>query len=144
MTSACLSQTSKAHVHHNTLEKSKAFQMLKTCRLSRVYILAKGDKDVTSAYCSKRRIRMRACHAHVLNPHLLFFSLSPVNLSLERFLGTYATDDFDLLIPRPIYILLILLPDTFLNLLKEYFISSILFHLSKLIKQLLFDIINLS
>ena len=37
----------------------------------------------------------------------------------------------------------ILLPDTFLNLLKEYFLSSVLFHLSKLIKQLLFDIINL-
>ena len=36
--------------------------------------------------------------------------------------------------------LIILLPDTFLNLLKEYFISSVLFHLSKLIKQLLFDI----
>ena len=32
---------------------------------------------------------MRACHAHVLNPHLLFFSLSPVGLSLEGFLGTY-------------------------------------------------------
>ena len=39
--------------------------------------------------------------------------------------------------------LIILLPDTFLNLLKEYFLSSILLHLSKLIKQLLFDIINL-
>ena len=32
---------------------------------------------------------MRACHAHVLNPHLLFFSLSPISLSLEGFLGTY-------------------------------------------------------
>ena len=39
--------------------------------------------------------------------------------------------------------LIILLPDTFLNILKEYFLSSILLHLSKLIKQLLFDIINL-
>ena len=37
ITSACLSQTSKTHVHHNTLEKSKAFPLLKTCRLSRVY-----------------------------------------------------------------------------------------------------------
>ena len=47
---------------------------------------------------------MRACHAHVLNPHLLFFSLSPVGLSLEGFLGTPATDDFDLLIHRLVYI----------------------------------------
>ena len=87
---------------------------------------------------------MRACHAHVLNPHLLFFSLSLVSLSLEGFLGTSATDDFDLFNLRLVYILIILLPDTFLNLLKEYFILSVLFHLSKLIKQLLFDIINLS
>ena len=62
--------------------------------------------DVTSAYCSKRKIRMRACHAHVLNPHLLFFSLSPVNLSLEGFLGTSTTDDFDLIILRLVYILI--------------------------------------
>ena len=47
---------------------------------------------------------MRACHAHVLNPHLLFFSLSPISLSLEGFLGTSATDDFDLIILRPVYI----------------------------------------
>ena len=95
------------------MEKPKAFQMLKTCRLSRVYILAKGDKDVTSAYCSKRRIRMRACHAHVSKHHLFFLSLSPVCLSLEGFLGTSATDDFDLLILCLVYILIILLPDTF-------------------------------
>ena len=37
-----------------------------------------------------------------------------------------------------------LLPDTFLNILKEYFISYVLFHLSKLIKQLLFGTIILS
>ena len=49
---------------------------------------------------------MRACHAHVLNPHLLFFSLSLVSLSLEGFLGTSATDDFDLLILCPVYILI--------------------------------------
>ena len=49
---------------------------------------------------------MRACHAHVLNPHLLFFSLSPVSLSLEGFLGTSATDDFDLIILCPAYILI--------------------------------------
>ena len=49
---------------------------------------------------------MRACHAHVLNPHLLFFSLSPISLSLEGFLGTSATDDFDLLILRSVYILI--------------------------------------
>ena len=49
---------------------------------------------------------MRACHAHVLNPHLLFFSLSPISLSLEGFLGTSATDDFDLLILHPVYILI--------------------------------------
>ena len=55
-----------------------------------------------------------------------------------------ATDDFDLIILRLVYILIILLPDTFLNLLKEYFISSVLFHLSKLIKQLLFGTIILS
>ena len=47
---------------------------------------------------------MRACHAHVLNPNLLFFSLSLVSLSLEGFLGTSATDDFDLLIHRLVYI----------------------------------------
>ena len=53
----------------------------------RVYIYSqKALWIVPSAYCSKRRIRMRACHAHVLNPHLLFFSLSPVSLSLEGFL----------------------------------------------------------
>ena len=49
---------------------------------------------------------MRACHAHVLNPHLLFFSFSPISLSLEGFLGTSATDDFDLIILRPVYILI--------------------------------------
>ena len=47
---------------------------------------------------------MRACHAHVLNPHLLFFSLSLVSLSLEGFLGTSATDDFDLFNLRLVYI----------------------------------------
>ena len=35
-----------------------------------------------------------------------FLSLSPFCLSLEGFLGTYATDDFDLLILRPVYILI--------------------------------------
>ena len=60
--------------------------LLKIRRLSRVLLLAKGDKDVTSAYCSKRRIRMRACHAHVQIQLLLFFYLSPVSLSLEGFL----------------------------------------------------------
>ena len=49
---------------------------------------------------------MRACHAHVLNPHLLFFSLSLVSLSLERFLGTSATDDFDLFNLCLVYILI--------------------------------------
>ena len=49
---------------------------------------------------------MHACHAHVLNPHLLFFSLSLVSLSLEGFLGTSATDDFDLFYLRPVYILI--------------------------------------
>ena len=49
---------------------------------------------------------MRACHAHVLNPHLLFFSLSPVSLSLEGFLGTSATDDFDLFNLCLVYILI--------------------------------------
>ena len=49
---------------------------------------------------------MRACHAHVLNPHLLFFSLSLVSLSLEGFLGTSATDDFDLFNLRLVYILI--------------------------------------
>ena len=61
---------------------------------------------VPRAYCSKRRIRMRACHAHVLNPHLLFFSLSLVSLSLEGFLGTSATDNFDLFNLRLVYILI--------------------------------------
>ena len=49
---------------------------------------------------------MRACHAHVLNPHLLFFSLSLVSLSLEGILGTSATDDFDLFNLRLVYILI--------------------------------------
>ena len=47
---------------------------------------------------------MHACHAHVLNPHFFFLSLSPVCLSLEGFLGTSATDDFDLLILSLVYI----------------------------------------
>ena len=116
------------------MEKPKAFQMLKTCRLSRVYILAKGALG-----CAKR-VLLQKENPHARLPrtrtksHLLFFSLSLVSLSLEGFLGTSATDDFDLIILRPVYILIILLPDTFLNLLKEYFISSVLFHLSKLIK----------
>ena len=80
--------------------------MLKTCRLSRVYILAKGALGCDKWVLSNRRISMRACHAHVLNPHLLFFSLSPISLSLEGFLGTSATDDFDLLILRLVYILI--------------------------------------
>ena len=49
---------------------------------------------------------MRACHAHVLNPHLLFFSLSLVSLSLEGILGTSATDDFDLFNLCLVYILI--------------------------------------
>ena len=107
MTSACLSQTSKTHVHHKLPpEKSKAFQMLKTCRLSRVLILAKGALGCAKRVLSNRRICMRACHAHVLNPHLLFFSLSPVSSSLEGFLGTSTTDDFDLIILRLVYILI--------------------------------------
>ena len=49
---------------------------------------------------------MRACHAHV-SKHLLFYlSLSPVSLSIEGFLGTSATNDFDLLILRLVYILI--------------------------------------
>ena len=58
MTSACLSQTSKTHVHHSTLEKSKAFPLLKMCRLSRVYILAKGALG-----CAKRVLLQKE------NPH---------------------------------------------------------------------------
>ena len=80
--------------------------MLKTRILSRIYLLAKGAFGCAKRVLSNRRIRMRACHAHVLNPHLLFFSLSPVSLSLEGFLGTSATDDFDLLILRLVYILI--------------------------------------
>ena len=49
---------------------------------------------------------MRACHAHVSKHHLFYLSLSPVSLSLEGFLGTSATDDFDLLILHPVYILI--------------------------------------
>ena len=36
--------------------------------------------------------------------YFYFLSLSLVSLSLERFLGTPATDDFDLLIHRLVYI----------------------------------------
>ena len=49
---------------------------------------------------------MRACHAHVSKHHFFFLSLSLVILSLEGFLGTSATDDFDLIILRPVYILI--------------------------------------
>ena len=61
--------------------------------------------DVPSAYCSKRRIRMRACHAHVLNLHLLFFYLSRLSVCPSKgFSKAFATDDFDLLIFRLVYI----------------------------------------
>ena len=49
---------------------------------------------------------MRACHAHVSKHHLFYLSLSPVSLSLEGFLGTSATDDFDLFYLCPVYILI--------------------------------------
>ena len=49
---------------------------------------------------------MRACHAHVSKHHLFYLSLSPVSLSLEGFLGTSATDDFDLIILCLVYILI--------------------------------------
>ena len=41
---------------------------------------------------------------NVPKPHLFFLSLSPVCLPLEGFLGTSATDDFDLIILRLVYI----------------------------------------
>ena len=106
MTSACLSQTSKTHVHHSTLEKSKAFPLLKMCRLSRVYILAKGALG-----CAKR-VLLQKENPHARLPRtrtkspLTIFSLSPISLSLEGFLGTYATDDFDLIILCTVYILI--------------------------------------
>ena len=43
---------------------------------------------------------------NVPKPYLFFFSLSPVSLSLEGFLGTSATDDIDLVILRLVYILI--------------------------------------
>ena len=88
------------------MEKPKAFQMLKTCRLSRIYILAKGALG-----CAKHVLLQKDNpHAHLPRTRtkspLTIFSLSPINLSLEGFLGTYATDDFDLFYLRPVYILI--------------------------------------
>ena len=77
MTSACLSQTSKTHVHHSTLEKSKAFPLLKMCRLSRVYILAKGalgcDKRVL---LQKENPHARLPRTRTKSPLTIFFSLA--------------------------------------------------------------------
>ena len=89
------------------MEKPKAFQMLKTCRLSRVYILAKGalgcDKRVL---LQKENPHARLPRTRSQNLYFHYLSLSPVCLSLEGFLGTHATDDFDLLILHPVYILI--------------------------------------
>ena len=105
----------QAHAYHKRPKPTSTIAPWKSqrpshcwkCAAFRVYIYSqKALWVVPSAYCSKRRIRMRACHAHVLNPHLLFFSLSLVSLSLEGFLGTSATDDFDLFNLRLVYILI--------------------------------------
>ena len=46
-----------------------------------------------------------ALATHTSKTHYFYFlSISPVSLSLEGFLGTPATDDFDLLIHRLVYI----------------------------------------
>mgnify|MGYP004706601419 FL=1 len=77
MTSACLSQTSKTHVHHSTLEKSKAFQMLKMCRLSRVYILAKGALGcATRVLLQKENPHARLPRTRTKSPLTIFFSLA--------------------------------------------------------------------
>ena len=48
---------------------------------------------------------MRACHAHVQNPLLLFFIyLACLFVPQNVFSKTSATDDFDLIIHRPVYI----------------------------------------
>ena len=80
--------------------------MLKTRRLSRVYILAKGDKDVTSAYSPIGESACALATHTYQNLTYSLLSLSLVCLSLEGFLGTSATDDFDLLILRSVYILI--------------------------------------
>ena len=49
---------------------------------------------------------MRACHAHVLNPHLLFF-LSHLSVCPSKvFSKAPANDDFDLFNLRIVYILI--------------------------------------
>ena len=49
---------------------------------------------------------MRACHAHVLNPTYYFF-LSRLSVCPSKgFSKASATDDFDLIILRPVYILI--------------------------------------
>ena len=96
----------KPRIHHKLSWKSQRPSIVENSPPFACIYSQKVIWDVTSAYCSKRRIRMRACHAHVLNPHLLFFSLSLVSLSLEGILGTSATDDFDLFNLCLVYILI--------------------------------------
>ena len=81
--------------------------MLKMCRLSRVYILAKGALG-----CAKR-VLLQKENPHARLPRtrtkttLTIIYLSRLSVgSSKGFSKTSATDDFDLLILRPVYILI--------------------------------------
>ena len=77
MTSTCLSQTSKPHIHHSTLEKSKVFPLLKMCRLSRVYILAKGAlRCAKRVLLQKENPHARLPRTRTKSPLTIFFSLA--------------------------------------------------------------------
>ena len=77
MTSVCLSQTSKTHIHHSTQEKSKAFPLLKTRRLSRVYILAKGALGCAKrVLLQKENTHARLPRTRTKSPLTIFFSLA--------------------------------------------------------------------
>ena len=89
------------------MEKLKAFPLLKMCRLSRVYILAKGALG-----CDKR-VLLQKENPHARLPRtrtkttLTIIYLSRLSVgSSKGFSKASATDDFDLLILRPVYILI--------------------------------------
>ena len=59
------------------MEKPKAFQMLKTCRLSRIYILAKGALDCAKrVLLQKENPHARLPRTRTKSPLTIFFSLA--------------------------------------------------------------------
>ena len=89
------------------MEKPKAFQMLKTCRLSRVYILAKGalgcDKRVL---LQKENPHARLPRTRTKTPLTIIYLSSLSICPSKGFSKAFATNDFDLTILRPVYILI--------------------------------------